>query len=179
MTSIPPIRRETVVDAAPEIAFAVFTEGIASWWPLAELGVFNDGTVAFVDGRIVETSADGAESVWGTVTEWDPPFRLGFTWHPGSAPERATAVEVTFATADARTLVTLVHRGWEVFADPQAARDEYDHGWPMVLGRYAAGVDDAAARSNAATGDHEEGAATWVALLHTPDSGNGSSSVRR
>ena len=36
-----------------------------------------------------------------------------------------------------RTLVSLVHGGWEAFADPAAARAEYDGGWAMVLDRYA------------------------------------------
>ena len=50
--------------------------------------------------------------------------------------DRASHVEVTFAAAAGQTLVTLEHTGWEVFADPAAARAEYDHGWPAVLDRY-------------------------------------------
>ena len=66
---------------------------------------------------------------------------LGFTWHPGQGDERASQVTVSFEDQDGKTLVRLEHSGWEVFGEhAQAARDEYDHGWPVVLDRYAAAV---------------------------------------
>jgi uncharacterized protein YciI len=169
MTRIPPIRRETLVAASPEVAFTVFTERIGTWWPLGELGVFRDGTVAFAGGRIVESSASGEEAVWGTVTGWDPPLRIAFTWHPGSDAPRASEVEVTFQPAGAGTLVTLTHRGWERFAEPESAREEYDHGWPMVLDRYRAAVDS----RGTASSDDVEAADVWVALVHAPAGGAG------
>ena len=43
---------------------------------------------------------------------------------------------------------------WGIPADAELARAEYDHGWPLVLGRYQEHVGEA--------GD------TWVALLHRP-----------
>jgi uncharacterized protein YndB with AHSA1/START domain len=137
MARIPPIRRELLVAASAATAFAVFTEEIGSWWPLGTHAVHGDGTVAFVDRRIVETSAAGKESIWGTVTDWEPPSRLAFTWHPGYEAERASNVEVTFAPSGERTLVTLIHSGWEAFAEPEAAREEYEQGWPAVLQGYA------------------------------------------
>jgi len=153
VSTVPPVRREVLVDADPQTAFEVFTARIGRWWPLAELSVYGAGaTVAFDDGQIVERGPDGATSLWGTVTRWEPPGTLAFSWHPGRPPERASHVEITFAAAAGQTLVTLKHTGWEVFADPAAARAEYDQGWPMVLDRY---------REHA-------GAATWVALLHRP-----------
>lgn len=167
MRSIPPIRRETLVGASPDVAFAVFTERIGTWWPLGELAVFHDGTVAFVGGRIVESSASGEEAVWGTVTVWQPPSRLAFSWHPGSDARLASRVEVTFEVAGDRTLVTLTHNGWEVFADPEAARGEYDAGWPRVLDRFSTSVDQ-----RAADGEQSQ-AVTWVALVHTPRGGAG------
>jgi len=154
MSAVPPIRREVLVPGAPEVAFAVFAEQIGAWWPLAELGVFHDGTVAFAEGRIVEYSAAGEESVWGTVTAWEPPSALAFTWHPGSDPAVASRVAVAFSATEGGTLVTLVHDGWESFADPSAARAEYDRGWPRVLAGFAASVEE------------PEGA-TWVVLRHT------------
>ena len=65
-----------------------------------------------------------------------PAAAVAFTWHPGAPPDEASNVEVTFTAADAQTLVRLTHAGWERFADPAAARAEYDLGWPVVLGRY-------------------------------------------
>ena len=42
--------------------------------------------------------------------------------------------------------VRLEHSGWEVFGDQaEAARAEYDHGWPVVLDAYAARAASAAA----------------------------------
>ncbi|MBB5785510.1 SRPBCC domain-containing protein [Jiangella mangrovi] len=158
MSTVPPLRREVLVRAAPAVAFDVFTGGIGRWWPLADHGVYHDraATVAFEDGLLVERSVTGEESVWGTVSRWDPPDAVAFSWHPGRPADAAGLVEVSFAAVDDGTLVTLRHSGWEPYADPAAARAEYDHGWPVVLGRFG----DEVAR----TGD----AATWALLMHRP-----------
>jgi uncharacterized protein YciI len=101
--------------------------------------------------------------VWGTVTRWDPPEAVAFSWHPGYSADRASRVEVTFAAAGSgQTLVTLTHTGWEAFADPAAARAEYDQGWPFVLERYAGQV--AGGQDQHAGQDRH----TWVALMHRP-----------
>ncbi len=94
----------------------------------------------------------------GHVTRWEPPGALAFSWHPGHSPDRASHVEITFAAAAGRTLVTVEHTGWEVFADPAAARAEYDQGWPAVLDCYR----EYAAQAGDAPQD------TWVALMHRP-----------
>ena len=134
---VPPIRREILVNADPATAFAVFAERISQWWPLEDLSVYGPGgTVGFADGQIVEQSASGDAAVWGTVYLWEPGADLAFSWHPGGPPDQATHVEVTFSQADAQTLVTLTHTGWERFADPAQARAEYEQGWPVVLGTY-------------------------------------------
>jgi uncharacterized protein YciI len=159
VNAIPPIRRQVLVAADPATAFETFTKGIGRWWPLTDLSVFGPGaTVAFVDHEIVERSADGQRAVWGSVTRWDPGRALAFTWHPGKTPTQASQVEVTFeASEESATMVTLEHRGWEVFADPEGARSEYDQGWPTVLGHYRAHSERPA----------DEGD-TWVALWHRP-----------
>jgi uncharacterized protein YciI len=158
VSAVPPIRREILVDTDPATAFEVFTDRLGQWWPLAELSVYGaDATVEFTDGQIIERSADGQATVWGTVTRWEPPDAVGFSWHPGQPAESASHVEVTFAAAAGQTRVRLEHSGWEAFTDPAVARAEYDHGWPMVLDRY---------RDYAA--DHGEQGDTWVALLHRP-----------
>jgi hypothetical protein len=137
VSAVPPIRREILVDTDPATAFEVFTDRLGQWWPLAELSVYGaDATVEFTDGQIIERSADGQATVWGTVTRWEPPDAVGFSWHPGQPAESASHVEVTFAAAAGQTRVRLEHSGWEAFTDPAVARAEYDHGWPMVLDRY-------------------------------------------
>lgn len=152
MTTVPPLHREILVEADPAAAFEVFTAGIGRWWPLASHSVYEaeSASVAFVDGQIVERSADGRTALWGTVTRWEPAAALAFTWHPGRSPEGASHVEVTFTGVAAQTLVTLEHTGWDVYADPAAARAEYDEGWPVVLDHY---------REHA-------GEVTWVVLMH-------------
>jgi uncharacterized protein YndB with AHSA1/START domain/uncharacterized protein YciI len=163
MSELPPIRREILVAADPSTAFDVFTGQIARWWPLAELSVHGDGaSVAFRDGVIVETAPGKPDAVWGTVTAWEPPSLLAFTWHPGAGPERASSVAVSFVPSADQTLVRLEHRGWEAFADPAAARDEYEHGWPAVLDGLAAHMRRIA---------EPEPDTTWVALLHRPGPG--------
>ena len=182
---VPPIRRQILVDADPATAFAVFTERISQWWPLEDLSVYGPGgTVGFADGQIVEQSASGDAAVWGTVYLWEPGAALAFSWHPGGPPDQATHVEVTFTQADAQTLVTLTHTGWERFADPAETRAEYEQGWPVVLGTYrdhvahheqdkssldeGSPVDGGPAGDSPLEGGPDEGGETWVALLHRP-----------
>ena len=137
MSTVSALRREIVVAARPDLAFEVFVNRIGQWWPLAEFSVFGaDASVSFDGDDIVEVGSDGQRSVWGSVTARRPGHELAFSWHPGRDAERASQVTVTFEPAGEHTLVRLVHDGWEVFAEPAAARAEYEHGWPVVLGRY-------------------------------------------
>jgi hypothetical protein len=63
VSTVPPIRREILVDADPVTAFEAFTERIGRWWPLAELSVYGaSATVEFSSGQIIERSADGQSS---------------------------------------------------------------------------------------------------------------------
>lgn len=176
MSALPAIRRQVVVAATPERAYSAWTERIDAWWPLERFAVFGAGTtVAFEGEQIVETSSTGERSVWGTVREADPPHRLRFSWHPGSA-DGGGEVEVAFvAIDDTRTLVTLEHRGWEHHPEPARARDEYRHGWPLVLERLA-GFDsepEAGGAGPAAGG----GDLVWLVLDHTAGAAAGDDSV--
>lgn len=146
MSPLAPIRREVVVDATPDRAFAVFTEQIASWWPVADHSVHGGAsTVSFTSVEIVEVAGDGQRTVWGTVTHWQPGEQVAFTWYPSADADHASRVSVSFTPVDGQTLVTLVHEGWEVFADPPDARAEYDEGWPVVLAGFANRVSSPAA----------------------------------
>jgi hypothetical protein len=141
----------------------VFIEQIGSWWPVAAHSVHGAGGAVDFDGKeIVEVSADGHRVVWGAVTDWRPGEHVAFTWHPSTGPDRASHVTVSFTAAGAQTLVSLVHDGWEVFADPADARAEYDEGWPRVLASFAECVTESASVQA------DDAADTWVALLHRP-----------
>ena len=75
--------------------------------------------------------------MWGTVTQWEPPHRVAFTWHPGTPEAEATLVEVTFTQGGpGSTVVRLVHSGWERRPDGASAREGYDSGWEPVIGRF-------------------------------------------
>ncbi len=141
MSDVPALRREIMVAARPSLAFEVFVTRIGAWWPLAQLSVCGAGSRVEFDGDdIIETDPDGRRSVWGSVTSRRPGQALAFSWHPGRDADHASHVTVTFEPVGEHTLVRLVHDGWEAFAEPAAARAEYDSGWPMVLARYG---DDA------------------------------------
>lgn len=161
--SLPPIRRQIVVNADAAAAYRAWVDEIGSWWPLQRHAVFDPPTtVAIVDDRIVETSGAGEQVVWGTVTRAEPGSRLAFTWHPGRDADDRGVVEIAFVPiADGRTLVTLEHRGWESHEDARAAREEYRNGWPLVL---ALAAQHLAAARPAATGDDE----VWLLLEHAP-----------
>lgn len=140
---VEPVRKKLVVPASPEVAFRRFTSEIGTWWPVARMSVQREAveSVEFGEeegGRIVERAAGGAEAVWGTVTAWDPPRRVAFTWHPGRAASSAQEVDVKLiATGEGGTEVTLVHGGWESLGERAAGeREKYDGGWDYVLGEY-------------------------------------------
>ena len=143
VTATETIRKEILVEASPEIAFRVFTEAIAEWWPLNKYGIFIEDadTVILeseVGGRLVEKAKDGRETVWGEVLDFEVASRVRFTWHPGrDADDEPTEVEVTFTADNDGTLVVLEHRGWENLRDElRAGRVGYDQGWPGVLEAY-------------------------------------------
>src|SRR5437773_8006644 len=98
--SLPPIRRQVVVPTGADVAFEVFTADIGRWGPVgAGFSVYGDwsaapgGTVAFRDGKVVESGPEGAEAVWGSVLDWEPPRRIRLTWHPGEVVSGSGASE--------------------------------------------------------------------------------------
>lgn len=137
-----PIHKTMTVPLPPERAFELFTARIGEWWPLATHSVGEDQAagVAFgtgIGGDIVESLADGTTSVWGTITGWDRPHRVAFTWHAGTPVAEATRIEVTFTSdGPGQTVVELVHSGWDSRPDGAAARAGYETGWDPVLSFY-------------------------------------------
>jgi hypothetical protein len=139
-TSVAPITKSVVVPRTPEDAFRLFTEGIATWWPLGgRHSIYGEHaqSVALegrVGGRLYEVLTDGEEGLWGTVMAWEPPNRFVCTWHPGRGEETAQELEIRFLPDDEGTRVELEHRSWE--SSPEK-RSSYDEGWDFVLGRYS------------------------------------------
>ena len=149
LTSVEPVRKSVTVPAAPQRAFELFTAHIQEWWPLKthSVGLEDAVGVTFGEGvgaAIIETLADGTTSAWGTITGWEPPHRVAFTWHAGTPEAEATRVEVTFTQdGPASTVVRLVHSGWEHRPDGVSAREGYDSGWEPVIEGFAQTVANA------------------------------------
>ncbi len=146
-----PIRLTVEVGCPPAVAFAVWTEGIARWWPAdhtatgaEDVSVVLEGGVG---GRIFERTPGGVEHDWGEVTIWEPPDRLGYLWHLRRDRSDATDVEIRFVEVDAgaRSRVEIEHRGWQrLGADAETWRDRNHAGWSSLLPHYigAAGAGD-------------------------------------
>jgi uncharacterized protein YndB with AHSA1/START domain len=146
------VRRQIVVEAPLEEAFAVFTERFGEFKPREHnlLGAPIAETVfePRVGGHVYDRGTDGSECRWARVLVYEPPTRVVFSWDIGptwqveSEPENTSEVEVRFvAEGPERTRVELEHRdidrhgpGWEAVAGGVGA----DGGWPLYLDRYAA-----------------------------------------
>lgn len=144
---IPPVVRSVAVPWDQAAAFRRFTAEIHAWWPLRTHSLGGEAAERCaieprVGGRFFERDRDGTEHTWGTVTLWDPPHRVGFTFHPSRPPETAGDVEVRFETRGGGTLVTLTHGGWERLG-PRArlGRHGYNLGWNYIVALYAGQTD--------------------------------------
>jgi Activator of Hsp90 ATPase homolog 1-like protein len=143
-TTAAPITQSLTVSCSPELAFEIFTERFGEWWPIqtysigrakAKAAIFEGG----VDGRVYEVIEGGEEAQWGRVTVWDPPAQIELDWQTNPEAPGPTHVTVTFTREGSPgTRVDLEHRGWEIYGDQASvARDEYEGGWPGVLGLFA------------------------------------------
>lgn len=133
----------TVVEASPEHAFRVFTEGIESWWdPNHHLLDGELDRMVFeprVGGHIYDVAKDGRECHWARVLAYEPPRRVLFSWNINLQWQleadlaRTSEVEVRFVPeGEGRTRVELEHRhlgrhgtGWE------RMREAVGSGWSL------------------------------------------------
>jgi uncharacterized protein YndB with AHSA1/START domain len=126
-----PIRQSVHVDCPVEDAFRLFTEALSEWWPLASHSIGGEeaedcAIEPWAGGRVFERTRSGEEREWGSVTVWDPPRRLAFTWRPESTGvDNRQTVDVEFYVDADGTLVTLIHSGWHLADVPS--------GTPMAL----------------------------------------------
>jgi uncharacterized protein YndB with AHSA1/START domain len=138
-----PITKSVTVKKAPADAFRLFTEGMASWWPLETHTCFDDEkSTCFLEGkpggRIYERSEKtGKEIDWGKVITWQPGERVVFSFRPGhftDGPGPWPEVEIRFTASGSGTRVDLEHRGWDRL--PPGAKDvraSYHSGWDVVF----------------------------------------------
>lgn len=140
-TSVAPIVKTVNVGVSPAAAFRLFTDEIASWWPLDTHSVGGSKATGIrvepgVGGLIEELGIDGPQRIWGTITSWEPPSVFAFTFHPGVSPDQSGHVTVRFIPAGEGSTVELTHAGWETLGAER--RQGYVAGWDVVLGLYVA-----------------------------------------
>jgi uncharacterized protein YndB with AHSA1/START domain len=146
------VRTSIVVDAPIERAFAVFTDGIETWWPpehhLLEADLAGMVFEPRVGGNVYDRGVDGSECRWARVLAYEPPGRVVFSWDINTQwqvetdPDKTSEVEVRFvAEGTDRTRVELEHRkldrhgdGWEQVRGAVGS----DDGWAVGLRRFAA-----------------------------------------
>ena len=141
-SNIPPVLKTVHLDCSPTEAFRAFTEDFSQWWPYATHSLGRADNVAHVvfeggsGGRLYEVWKDGSKHLWGSITTWNPPGELAFSWHVGRDPALATEVRVTIRPDDGGSLMELSHSKWEILGDEAAGmRARYDAGWTEVFER--------------------------------------------
>ncbi|MGI8714622.1 MAG: DUF6855 family protein [Solirubrobacteraceae bacterium] len=143
---IEPLRLSFDVGCSVQHAFATWTSGIGSGWPADHtVTADNDLSVVLeprVGGRIYERTGAGTEHDWGEVTIWEPPPRLGYSWHLRGDRGDATDVEIRFMErSPGATRIEIEHRGWEQLgAAGQDWRDRDHRGWQTLLPHYLAAI---------------------------------------
>jgi uncharacterized protein YndB with AHSA1/START domain len=145
---LPPVQHRVRVTLAPAQAFALFTDGLARWWPMAGHSCYGDraAEVRFeprVGGAVTEIARDGQRALWGEITEWSPPEAFAMRWFPGLASTDATLLRVRFEALPAGgTEISVQHSGWESRGDLAAdKRGQYERGWPHVLDAFLQHAD--------------------------------------
>jgi uncharacterized protein YndB with AHSA1/START domain len=136
-----PLELEFTVSCSPDHAFDVWANRASLWWPRDHTMSAHPGlTVTFephTGGRIYERTPEGVEHEWGEVLAWQPPHRLVYLWHIAADRKDATEVEITFASAEDGTTVTIVHRGWErLGARGRELHDRNRQGWAGLISHY-------------------------------------------
>jgi uncharacterized protein YndB with AHSA1/START domain len=150
-----PVKRSVSVDAPPELAFRVFTDGLDRWWPRSHsIGDSPMQTAVLepkVGGRWYAKLENGAEAEWGDVLAWEPPRRLLLAWRIGADWQYdaalLTEVEVTFTPVGETTQIELEHRLLEnmgAAGEGMRALFDNENDWGALLGLFAARVADEA-----------------------------------
>jgi uncharacterized protein YndB with AHSA1/START domain len=139
---IEPLRLSFDIEAPAEHAFEVWTMRLSHWWPKGHSASGDPDTVVALEprpgGRIFERTSDGTEIDWGEITLWQPPTKLGYSWHINRPRSDATDVELTFVDlGDGTTRLDIVHAGWErLGAEGEGWLDANSGGWAALLVTY-------------------------------------------
>ena len=139
----PPLVKNVEVPCGQREAFEIFVDEMATWWPLDKFSAsVKYGKTARslrldprVGGQIVETSTEGVEHLWGTITAYERYDRVRMDLHIGLPQETASVVEVRFTRlSDERTQVVLTQTEWERFGEfAEMMINGYPKGWQVIF----------------------------------------------
>ena len=147
------ISREIVIDAAPQVVWAIVTEPrhVARWFS-------DEAQIDLRPGGAMRLTWHGHGTYPGRVEAVEPPHRFAFRWvrreddEPGEGT--STLVEITLVAEGARTRLRVVETGFQrlTWAEGDKARhaDENNQGWIHELNQlrdYAAGLSSSPDRS--------------------------------
>jgi uncharacterized protein YndB with AHSA1/START domain len=140
------VQATVLVETDPARAFRLFTDEVDRWWRRGERyggpEVTGHRFEGRVGGRFLELSGE-TEAALGSITVWEPPDRLAFTWRQSNwTPGEVTEVLVTFAPEAGGTRVTLRHRGFARIVSDVGCEVGYAAGWRELLGWYRESIVD-------------------------------------
>lgn len=144
------VRREVVVNAPVDRAFALFTERFGDFKPkehnLLGVPIAETRFEPRVGGHIYDVGEDGSECRWARVLAFEPPTRVVFSWDISpywqieTDATKTSEVEVRFVPESPdKTRVELEHRHLDRHGDGwQGVRDGVadEGGWPLYLARF-------------------------------------------
>ena len=147
------VHKAITVACPAEQAFATFTDGITSLWPLGthSVGQTRARSAVFegrVGGRLYEAWDDGTECDWGRILIWEPPRRFVMAWQIthtwGYEPDlaKSSEVEVRFTPeSGGSTRVDIEHRYFNRHGeggDTMRTAVDAPNGWSGLLQLFAA-----------------------------------------
>ena len=148
-TDLTTVRKVLTVQAPQAVAWRVFTERMATWWPLATHKI---GAAKAVDavieprvaGRWYERGDDGSTCDWGRVITWEPPSHLALSWEITADwqhdPDLKTEIDVRFfAEGENATRVELEHRHLDRYGvrrDEMRGIFDSEGGWSGLLASF-------------------------------------------
>ena len=141
-----PIRLSYELECDQAHAFEVWAHRFSAWWPKSHRISGDPSADVFFEpnlgGRIFERTSDGTEIEWGEVTRWEPPRRLGYLWHIRRDRDDATDVDILFTDlGNGRTLIEIVHTGWERLEDGPDWRTANERAWTTLMPAYLTATD--------------------------------------
>ena len=142
------VESSITVNAAPERVWKAWVEEMNRWWTKP---YYNDH--ALVTGLVMEPrlggryfeqwGAEGEGYLIGTIIEWLPPQRLGYTWSERGWGGVNTVVRLEFSpTEGGSTLLRCTHEGFERLPDGAKTQRGYQEGWEDLIRKVKAHVEE-------------------------------------